>query len=202
MMPTMTVQSLSDRLVVATHNRGKVREFETLLVPFWQHFISAGDLGLVEPEETGTTFAENALLKAQAAAGKDHWTLADDSGLCVHALGNAPGIYSARWAGPEKNFQVAMQRIHDELGASADRSASFVCVLALIAPDGEAHLFEGRCVGQIIWPPRGDHGFGYDPCFVPDGDTRSFAEIPDDEKNVISHRARAVCRMVDFLKQR
>ncbi|MBV8060105.1 MAG: non-canonical purine NTP pyrophosphatase, partial [Alphaproteobacteria bacterium] len=154
---------MQGRLVVATHNKGKVKEFGALLAPYWQSFVSAAELNLPEPEETGQTFADNALLKARAAAGAGYWTLADDSGLCVNALGGDPGLYSARWAGPQKDFQMAMRRVHDGLANTNDRSAYFICVLALIDPDGREHVFEGRCEGAMTWPPRGSLGFGYDP---------------------------------------
>ncbi|MCF8495388.1 MAG: RdgB/HAM1 family non-canonical purine NTP pyrophosphatase [Alphaproteobacteria bacterium] len=180
-------------LVLATHNPGKVREIEALLRSFYEGAIySAADLNLPEPEETGASFTENASLKALAAArasGKP--SLADDSGLSVTALDGVPGIYSARWAGPDKDFDVAMCRVHEELGESVDRSAAFVCVLALAQPDGRVDTFEGRVEGQIVWPPRGVGGFGYDPIFVPEGHDVTFAEMDPAEKEKISHRARA-----------
>ena len=179
------------RLVVASHNPGKVVEIEALLRPFGVATVGAAALGLPEPEETGSTFDENAALKARAAAETSGLpALADDSGLVVPALGGAPGIYSARWAGPDRDFFRAMERVWRELGG-ADRSAHFVAVLALAWPDGEAACFRGEVHGRLIWPPRGERGFGYDPIFVPDGYAKTFGEIGPDEKHRISHRARA-----------
>lgn len=181
-----------DRLVVATHNRGKIPEFAALLAPLGLQLISAGELGLPEPEETGDSFTANALLKARAAAAASGCiALADDSGLAVTALDGTPGIYSARWAGPEKNFAAAMQRVEDLLTGKADRSAAFVSLLALCWPDGTEQVFEGKIPGTLIWPPRGAHGFGYDPVFMPEGATQTFAEMSADAKNALSHRARA-----------
>ena len=179
-------------LVIASHNQGKVREIAELLKPYVSRFYSASDLDLAEPEETGKTFIANALLKARAAAeASGKVALADDSGLSVCALNGAPGIYSARWAGQPRDFNVAMERVHNELGDSADRSAAFMCVLALAWPNGDAQTFEGRIDGEIVWPPRGDHGFGYDPIFVAKGMQRTFAEIDPQDKHRISHRANA-----------
>jgi XTP/dITP diphosphohydrolase len=179
-------------LVVASHNSGKVREISDLLA---QHDIAvrgAAELGLDEPEETGSTFAENAALKAVAAArASGHTALADDSGLGVAALGGAPGIYSARWAGPRKDFAFAMARVERELQSVADRSAKFVCALALAQPDGTVEIFEGEVQGHLEFPPRGTKGFGYDPIFVAQGMSRTFAEIEPAEKHAISHRAQA-----------
>lgn len=197
------------RLVIASHNPGKVREIAELLRPFDVTAISAGELGLPEPEETGTTFAENALLKANAAALESGLpTLADDSGLVVPALDGAPGIYSARWAGADKNFATAMERIERELAARTrthavpDRRAYFVCALALcwpaIAYGGTpvARAFEGRVDGRLVWPPRGTRGFGYDPMFVADGQTQTFGEMDPAIKHAISHRAAAFHQLV------
>ncbi|MCP1230181.1 RdgB/HAM1 family non-canonical purine NTP pyrophosphatase [Acetobacter indonesiensis] len=179
------------KLVLASHNKGKLAEFSTLLADFGITVLSAGDLDLPEPDETETTFAGNAALKAVAAAKATNLpALSDDSGLCVSALGGAPGIYSARWAGPDKDFPAAMARIHDGIGPD-ERDAWFICVLCLAFPDGTTHLFEGRVNGQITWPPRGEKGHGYDPIFTPEGETRTFAEMEEAEKNAISHRARA-----------
>jgi XTP/dITP diphosphohydrolase len=159
--------------------------------------LAAGDLGLPEPEETGRTFTANAVLKARAAAeAGGHPALADDSGLEVAALEGAPGILSARWAGPDKNFARAMERIAQELGAGRDRRANFTCALALAWPDGHVECFEGRVFGDIVWPPRGDRGFGYDPIFQPDGHAITFAEMDPDAKHAISHRAEAFRRLV------
>jgi XTP/dITP diphosphohydrolase len=190
-----------ERLVIATHNAGKLREFGTLLASCAKSIVSSGDLNLPEPEETGTTFAENAVLKATIAAKMaDRVALADDSGLCVTALNNNPGIYSARWGGPEKDFNFAMKRIHDELGGALDRSAHFICVLALVWPDGYSETLEGRIEGHLVWPPRGDKGHGYDPIFVPMGHDRTFGEMDADEKNAISHRAIAVHKLIARLR--
>ncbi len=183
----------TDQLIIATHNTGKLREFQQLLKSFVREIKSAGQLGLAEPEETGTTFTDNALLKAHAASkATGQVALADDSGLCVSALDGAPGIFSARWGGEHRDMKLAMQRVHEEVGAAADHSAHFMCVLALVWPDGGSEIFQGRCEGTIIWPPRGDQGHGYDPIFVPKGDTRTFAEMSDVEKNAISHRGLAL----------
>src|SRR5215471_9165353 len=185
------------RLVVASHNTGKVEEITELLAPFGVETISAGSLGLPEPEETGDTFEANAALKAKAAAQASGLpALADDSGLVVAALRGAPGIYSARWAGPAKDFRVAMERVHRELGEK-DRVASFVAVLALARPDGRTELFRGEVEGTLTWPPRGDRGFGYDPMFVPHGKTLTFGEINPAEKHRVSHRARAFAKLVE-----
>lgn len=185
------------RLVIASHNPGKVGEIATLLGPFGADVVSAATLGLPEPEETGASFVENAELKARAAARASGLpALADDSGLAVTALGGAPGIYSARWAGPGKDFGAAMARIHAEIGDSADRSARFVCVLSLAWPDGHCDSFEGKVEGEIVWPPRGTRGFGYDPIFVPTGGSATFAEIEPAAKHAISHRADAFRQLV------
>ena len=190
------------RLVLATHNAGKLREFARILGGHFTDMTTAGQLGLPEPDETGSTFTENALIKARAAfQATGDAVLADDSGLCVHALNGDPGLYSSRWGGPTKDFNIAMKRVEDALGDAKDRSAHFVAVLALITPDGKEHLFEGRIDGQMVWPPRGTHGHGYDPVFVPDGETRTFAEMDDAEKNAISHRAVAIGKLLAWLKQ-
>jgi XTP/dITP diphosphohydrolase len=179
-------------LLVASHNQGKVREIADLLSPNGIAVRGAAELGLAEPEETGATFAENALLKARAAAeASGLMALADDSGLCVAALDGAPGIYSARWAGQNKDFALAMARVERELKAAGDTSAKFVCALALAAPSGEAGIFEGDVHCQLVFPPRGKNGFGYDPIFVADGMNRTFGEIDPVQKHAISHRARA-----------
>ncbi|OUI82460.1 RdgB/HAM1 family non-canonical purine NTP pyrophosphatase [Acetobacter orientalis] len=179
------------KLVLASHNKGKLAEFSTLLADFGVTVLSASDLNLPEPDETETTFAGNAALKALAAAKATNLpALADDSGLCVSALGGAPGIYSARWAGPDKDFDAAMARINEGIGTD-ERDAWFVCVLCLAFPDGTTHNFEGRVTGHITWPPHGAKGHGYDPIFTPNGETRTFAEMAEAEKNAISHRAQA-----------
>jgi XTP/dITP diphosphohydrolase len=185
------------RLVVASHNPGKVREIGDLLRPFGFQAIAAAELGLPEPEETGSSFAENAALKARAAALAARLpALADDSGLVVPALEGAPGIYSARWAGPRKDFAIAMERVQDELGASPDRRAHFVCALALGWPDGHVEVFEGRVDGTLVWPPRGSRGFGYDPMFLPEGGVQTFGEMDPAAKHRISHRARAFAKLM------
>jgi len=179
-------------LVLASHNPGKVREIAALLTPHDVRVRGAAELGLAEPEETGATFAENAILKARAAADASRLiALSDDSGLSVAALGGAPGIYSARWAGPDKDFAAAMARIERELKGATDRSAKFVCVLALAAPDGTVETFEGEVSGSLVFPPRGKNGFGYDPIFIADGMTQTFGEIDPALKHSISHRAKA-----------
>ena len=181
-------------LVVASHNQGKVREIRALLGPHGIIAESAGALGLPEPEETGLTFAANAEIKAHASAkGSGHAALADDSGLCVEALDGAPGIYSARWAGPTKDFRIAMTRIHDELRHKGlmTSKAKFVCALTVALPSGEFQTFEGEVHGRLTFPPRGDHGFGYDPIFMADGMEETFAEIDPARKHAMSHRAKA-----------
>jgi XTP/dITP diphosphohydrolase len=180
------------RLVLATHNPGKVVELAELLGPHGLEVVSAGELGLDEPEETGSTFIANAELKALAAAKASGLpALADDSGLCVDALGGAPGIYSARWAGPGKDFTVAMARVRDALDLEGPRSAHFICALSLAWPDGHVESVEGRVDGMLTWPPRGDNGFGYDPMFIMDGKSRTYGEISRAEKEADNHRARA-----------
>jgi len=194
---------LTGRLVAATHNAGKLREIEELLAPFGVVPAGAAALGLDEPEETGSTFRDNAILKAQAAARASGLAaLADDSGLCVEALDGAPGIYSARWAGPTKDFRAAMARVERELEARAAPPpwrAAFISVLAVAWPDGAVETFEGRVDGTLVFPPRGTAGFGYDPIFRPDGHDRTFGEMSSEEKHgipadgslALSHRARA-----------
>ncbi len=186
-----------DRIVIATHNAGKLREFSDLLRPYVKEIVSAGDLHLPSPEETGTTFAENAILKAKAAAlSSGSLALADDSGLCVNALGGKPGIHSARWAEPKNDFVAAMKKIENELSDSKDRSAYFTCVLALCRPDGVVETIEGRIDGAIAKAPRGTKGHGYDPIFVPNGYGITFAEMDEKEKNRISHRGLATKNLV------
>ena len=201
-----------DRLVIATHNAGKLREIAALLAPYGLDCVSAGDLGLPEPAETGTTFAENALIKARAAAHPSSLpALADDSGLCVVALGGRPGVWTADWAerqpfegAPGKPWQgrdwyMAMGKVEGllaEQGAAVDRSAYFTCTLALVFPDGTHAIYEGFAHGHLTWPPRGQLGFGYDPVFVPTGHAQTFAEIDPAEKHAISHRADAFAKLV------
>lgn len=191
-----------ERLVVASHNTGKVWEINQLLAPYGLNAVSAADLHLTEPEETETSFQGNACLKASAAArGAKLPALADDSGLEIEILDGAPGIYSARWAGPGKDFAVAMQKVADEISArggwpapgssSQGPRANFTSVLCLAWPTGETQVFEGKVFGHLVWPPRGGNGFGYDPMFVPDGDTTTFGEMAPEAKYAISHRTRA-----------
>lgn len=206
------------RLVIASHNEGKVREIRALLGPYGVEPVSAAELDLPEPDEIGTTFIDNADLKARAAADLSGLpALADDSGLCVEALGDRPGIFSARWAvsgghvapraGPgeisgERDFNIAMARVHDELealGEDTSRNAHFVCALALCWPDGHCEWFEGRVDGILVWPPRGGNGFGYDPIFVPAGGDRTFGEMEPAAKHAISHRADAFKKLVAAL---
>ncbi len=187
-------------LVVASHNAGKVREIKELLDGFGIETISAGDLDLPEPDETGDTFRANAELKALAAAiasGKP--ALADDSGLCVEALNGAPGIYSARWAGPQKDFDFAMEKVRLGLveEGTLNTKAWFIAGLALAWPDGHVEYFEGRVDGELTWPPRGLKGFGYDPMFVPEGFEETFGEMDPEKKHAMSHRARAFRQLVD-----
>jgi len=191
-----------DRLVVASHNAGKVREIGELLAPYGVDAVSAGELGLPEPEETGASFVENAALKARAAAQASGLpSLADDSGLEVEALGGAPGIYSARWGGEGRDFALAMGRVARELEAEGAhkptaRRANFTCALTIAWPDGEVETFEGKVFGHIVWPPRGTRGFGYDPIFQAEGCTQTFGEMEPVEKHAISHRARAFEKFV------
>ncbi len=190
-------QFSGDTLIIASHNSGKVAEISQLLQHYVAHFSSAAEHQLREPEETGTTFIENSRLKAKIAAKASGLpALADDSGLAVNALDGAPGIYSARWAGPNKDFRVAMTRIHDMLEDEEDQSASFICALSLAWPDGHCETVEGTVKGQIIWPPRGNKGFGYDPIFQPKGYTQSFAEMDQTLKQSISHRSDAFKKMI------
>jgi XTP/dITP diphosphohydrolase len=198
---------LTGKVVIATHNPGKLTELRDLLAPHGVDAVSAGELGLPEPDETGSTFAENARIKARAATEATGLpAFADDSGLCVDALGGEPGIYSARWAGPEKNFDAAMQTIEDKLSVlkASNRGASFVAALCLAWPDGHTEDFEGRVEGTLVWPPRGTLGFGYDPIFLPAGFERTFGEMSADEKHGLpprgkglSHRARAFVQLAD-----
>jgi len=192
------------KLVVATHNRGKAGEIRAMLSGFGVEIVSAAELGLPVPEETGTTFEDNATLKALAATRASGLAcLADDSGLGVQALDGQPGVHTADWEGPTRDAMVGMRRIQDELAArgvpdtDAQRAATFHCVLALAWPDEHVELVHGTLDGRIVWPPRGSGGHGYDPCFQPTGDTRTTAEMSDAEKNAISHRGRAFRRLVE-----
>lgn len=185
------------RLVVATHNPGKARELTQILENRFE-LVTAGQLGLAEPDETETTFVGNALLKARAAAEASGLVaLADDSGLSVAAIGGDPGVYSARWAGPDKDFALAMQAVMDKVEASgsADRACWFTCALAVAWPGGPGLVVEGRIDGTLAWPPRGDRGFGYDPIFQPDGFTQTFGELDPTAKDAMSHRARAFTKL-------
>src|SRR4051794_34260712 len=196
-------RQITGRLVIATHNSGKLWEMRELLAPYGVDAVSAGDLGLPEPEETGASFAQNARIKAASAAGAANLpAFADDSGLCVEALDGAPGIYSARWAGEARDFGAAMQKVEAELTARAAPSpyrAAFVSALCMAWPDGHAEEFEGRVDGELVFPPRGTKGFGYDPIFLPVGRDKTFGEmmsaekhaIPADGSRALSHRARA-----------
>jgi XTP/dITP diphosphohydrolase len=196
-------QFTEPKLVLASHNPGKLAEFQRLLQPYGVELVSAGELGLPEPPETGTTFIENALIKARSAvAGSGLPCLADDSGIAVSALDGAPGVYSADWAGPGKDFAPAMQRVHDEMGGSADRKAAFVATLVLAWPDGHYETVEGKVHGEVTWPPRGSGGFGYDPMFVLEGETITFGEMAVDEtgfarKAAYSHRGIAFRALVE-----
>jgi len=195
------------RLLIATHNPGKLAELRDLLAPYGIDAVSAGELGLPEPEETGASFADNARIKAASAATASGLpAFADDSGLCVEALGGAPGIQSARWAGESKDFAAAMARIERELQASgsANRRARFVSALCVAWPDGHIEAFEATVSGTLVWPPRGTQGFGYDPMFQPDGHARTFGEMPSEEKHGLpprgkglSHRARAFAMLAE-----
>ena len=200
----------SDHLVIATHNPGKLAEMRELLAPYRITVKSAGELDLVEPDENGMTFGENACIKAEAAAHAARLpALADDSGLAVQALDGAPGIHSARWAGPNRDFGRAMKRIEQQLRARdattpAQRRAHFVSALCLAWPDGHTEAFEARVAGTLVWPPRGTRGFGYDPMFLPDGQQRTFGEMSSEEKhglpprgNGLSHRARAFMKLAE-----
>ncbi len=191
------------RLVVATHNPGKVVEINDLVRPFGLDAVSAGALGLPEPEETETTFAGNARLKAVAAATASGLpSLSDDSGLEVECLGGDPGIYSARWAGPSKDFRVAMKKVADEVAkrngwTGAGPKANFVCALCIAIPGQQPYIFEGKIYGHLVWPARGSLGFGYDPMFLADGHDKTFGEMEPDAKHAISHRAIAFAKFVD-----
>jgi XTP/dITP diphosphohydrolase len=196
------------RLIAATHNPGKAKELANLLAEAGFTAISAQELGLAEPDETAETFQGNAELKALAAAkAAGEPALADDSGLTCDGLSGAPGIYSARWAGPEKDFSAAMQKVEDGLtfettsDGEVDRRASFICVLALAWPDGHVESFEGVVRGQLVWPPRGDRGFGYDPIFVPEGETDTFGEMPTEKKLPLTHRALAFAKLRAYLAE-
>ena len=197
------MKSLRDaKIVIATHNTGKLEEFAALLKPYGVTAVSAGQLGLAEPEETETSFAGNARIKALAAMKASGLiAVSDDSGLCVEALGGEPGVYTADWAGPDRDWNRAMRLVEEKLagkGATApdQRRAYFACTLCVVWPDGEERIYEGRAQGTLAWPPRGQLGHGYDPMFVPEGESRTFAELAPEEKNRISHRAKALEKLV------
>jgi XTP/dITP diphosphohydrolase len=199
-------QKLSgQRLVIATHNKGKLEEFAELLRPFGVDAISAGSLGIPEPAETETTFEGNARIKAvNAAKHAGLIAIADDSGLCVDALNGDPGVYTADWAGPDRDFSRAMRLVEEKLAARgaatpAQRRGRFMCTLVVRWPDGHEKVYVGEAPGQLVWPPRGKLGHGYDPVFVPDGETRTFAEMTHEEKNKLSHRGRALDLLVHDL---
>ncbi|KKB76197.1 hypothetical protein VW29_20855 [Devosia limi DSM 17137] len=209
MTPSLRLRD-GDRLVLASHNAGKLREFQELFAPFGLEIVSAGELDLSEPDETGTTFAENARIKAHAAASASGMlALSDDSGLCVDALGGKPGVYTANWAGPDKDFTHGMKRVEDALQAAnattpGQRRGSFNATLCLAHPDGRDWLFEGKVEGTLVWPPRGDIGFGFDPVFMPDGYDITFGQMPSAMKHSwapgemgLSHRARAFAKFVE-----
>lgn len=194
------------KLVIASHNAGKVKEIGELLAPFSVEVISAATLNLPEPAETGTTFIANAAIKSESAAKLSGlWALSDDSGLCVHGLNDAPGVYSADWAGPGKDFKPAMERIHDELKEKGinpqGAEAYFVCVLSLTSPDMRTIPFEGRVEGTLTFPPRGAKGFGYDPIYIPSGYTMTFAEMDPAKKHEMSHRAKAFAKFIDYVQK-
>lgn len=201
------IRRIGERLVIATHNEGKFREISALLEPFGIACTSAAELDLPEPDETGITFIDNAELKARTAADLSGLpALADDSGLCVEALGGMPGVFSARWAEARegsRDFQLAMERVWEQVeacGPRVSRDAHFVCALAIAWPnDGQTESFEGRVDGKLVWPPRGDKGFGYDPMFVPEGHEQTFGEMDPADKHGISHRARAFRNLVEEL---
>ncbi len=193
------------RLVIASHNKGKVKEIQELLFPFGTEVVSAAELNLPEPEETGSSFEENARIKSGSAARlSGEYALSDDSGLCVPSLDGAPGIYSARWAGEAKDFSVAMQKVYKALKEKnlepSGQAAYFTCMLALTHPDGKTDIFEGRVDGVLVFPPRGKRGFGYDPIFIPKGYKETFGEMEAMQKHAISHRARAFEKFIKSIK--
>jgi XTP/dITP diphosphohydrolase len=190
------------RVVIATHNKGKLEEFAELLRPYGVDAVSAGALGISEPAETETTFEGNARIKAvNACAASGLPAIADDSGLCVEALNGDPGVYTADWAGPDRDFTRAMRLVEEKLQAAgattpAQRRGRFMCTLVVRWPDGAERVYVGEAPGHLVWPPRGQLGHGYDPVFMPDGETRTFAELTHDEKNALSHRGRALKKLL------
>jgi XTP/dITP diphosphohydrolase len=193
------------KIVIASHNKGKLEEFREILGPLGVDAVSAGTLGLAEPAETETTFEGNARIKAKAAmTASGLIAIADDSGLCVDALQGAPGVYTADWAGPTRDWMMAMRTVEEKLQAAGattpdKRAAQFMATLCVMWPDGEDAFFVGTVPGHLAWPPRGQLGHGYDPVFVPDGETQTFAEMSHEKKNTLSHRAKAVALMVKAL---
>ena len=190
----------TEKWILASHNEGKIKELRDVLSRFDVHLEGAADISLDEPEETEKTYTGNAILKARAACEATGCvSLGDDSGLSVDALGGDPGVLSARWAGEPRDFDLAMRRVHEALikSGSDDRTARFVCVLALVCPDGRVETYEGQVVGQIVWPPQGEGGFGYDAIFQPEGESRTFAQMSREEKRALSHRGRALARLVE-----
>jgi XTP/dITP diphosphohydrolase len=194
----MSLKLTGQKIVIATHNKGKLEEFRQIFAPHGANAVSAGELGLAEPVETENTFQGNARIKALAAMQASGMiAMADDSGLCVDALNGDPGVYTADWAGPSRDWSMAMRLVEEKLqaaGASTpeQRRGSFMCTLCVIWPDGTERFYEGRAPGHLVWPPRGKLGHGYDPVFMPDGETQTFSEMEHDYKNRISHRARAL----------
>ncbi len=193
------------KIIIATHNKGKLEEFRQLFAAHGMDVVSAGELGLPEPVETENTFKGNARIKAMSAMQATGLiTLSDDSGLCVDALNGDPGVYTADWAGPQRDWMMAMRLVEEKLQAAgadttAKRSASFNCTLCVLWPDGEERFFVGRAPGHLTWPPRGQWGHGYDPVFVPDGENMTFGEMSHEKKNAISHRAWALKKMFGVL---
>ena len=188
---------LEKEIIIASHNPGKVREIRKLLEPFCVKVISAGELGLPEPVENGITFTDNSIIKAiSSAKGAGVPALADDSGLSIHSLNGDPGVYSARWAGPKKDFSLAMEKIQIRLKKFEDKSAHFTCALSLAWPDGHTENFNGEVYGEITWPPRGENGFGYDPIFIANGMNETFAELEPKTKHMISHRSIAFKKLI------
>ena len=198
----MTRKLTGQKIVIATHNRGKLEEFAELLRPHGVDAVSAAALGIPEPAETEQTFEGNARIKAvNASEHSGLIAIADDSGLCVDALGGEPGVYTADWAGPGRDFSRAMRLVEEKLAASGaktpgERRGRFMCTLVVRWPDGAEKVYVGEAPGHLVWPPRGNLGHGYDPVFVPDGETRTFAEMTHDEKNRISHRGRALEKLL------
>jgi XTP/dITP diphosphohydrolase len=198
----MSRKLTGEKILIATHNKGKLEEFREILAPHGVDVVSAGELGLAEPAETETTFEGNARIKAKAAMQASGLiTIADDSGLCVDALGGAPGVYTADWAGPNRDWMMAMRTVEEKLQAKGattpdKRTAQFMATLCVMWPDGEERFFVGRAPGHLSWPPLGAFGHGYDPVFVPDGETETFGQMTHAKKNTMSHRARAVEAML------